>query len=111
MKIILGITGCIGAYKSAIILRLLQKTGFEVLPVMTRHAKEFIGPVTLEKLSGNKVISDLFNDQTTRIEHIALARQSHLLLVAPATANVLGKFAHGMKSIMQISVSTYLQSV
>ncbi len=96
MKIILGITGCIGAYKSAIILRLLQKTGFEVLPVMTRHAKEFIGPVTLEKLSGNKVISDLFNDQTTQIEHIALARQSHLLLVAPATANVLGKFAHGI---------------
>lgn len=96
MKIILGITGCIGAYKSAIILRLLQRTGFEVLPVMTRHAKEFIGPVTLEKLSGNKVISDLFNDQTTQIEHIALARQSHLLLVAPATANILGKFAHGI---------------
>ena len=96
MQIILGITGCIGAYKSAIILRLLQRTGFEVFPVMTRHAKEFIGPVTLEKLSGNKVISDLFNDQTTRIEHIALARQSHLLLVAPATANILGKFAHGI---------------
>lgn len=96
MKIILGVTGCIGAYKSAIILRLLQRTGFEVLPVMTRHAKEFIGSVTLEKLSGNKVISDLFNDQTTRIEHIALARQSHLLLVAPATANILGKFAHGI---------------
>lgn len=96
MKIVLGVTGCIGAYKSAIILRLLQRTGFEVLPVMTRHAKEFIGSVTLEKLSGNKVISDLFNDQTTRIEHIALARQSHLLLVAPATANILGKFAHGI---------------
>ena len=96
MKIVLGVTGCIGAYKSAIILRLLQRTGFEVLPVMTRHAKEFIGSVTLEKLSGNKVISDLFNDQTTRIEHIALARQSHLLLVAPATANILGKFTHGI---------------
>jgi len=96
VKIVLGVTGCIGAYKSAIILRLLQRTGFEVLPVMTRHAKEFIGSVTLEKLSGNKVISDLFNDQTTRIEHIALARQSHLLLVAPATANILGKFAHGI---------------
>ena len=47
MQIVLGITGCIGAYKSAIILRLLQRTGFEVLPVMTRHATEFIGPVTL----------------------------------------------------------------
>ena len=96
MTVILGVTGCIGAYKSAVILRLLQKTGLEVLPVMTRHAKEFIGPVTLEKLSGNKVTSDLFNDQSARIEHIALARQSDLLLVAPATANILGKFAHGI---------------
>ncbi|MEE8160897.1 MAG: bifunctional phosphopantothenoylcysteine decarboxylase/phosphopantothenate--cysteine ligase CoaBC [Acidobacteriota bacterium] len=96
MTVILGVTGCIGAYKSAVILRLLQKTGLEVLPVMTRHAKEFIGPLTLEKLSGNKVISDLFNDQSARIEHIALARQSDLLLVAPATANILGKFAHGI---------------
>ncbi len=96
MTVILGVTGCIGAYKSAVILRLLQKTGLEVLPVMTRHAKEFIGPLTLEKLSGNKVISDLFNDQSTRIEHIAVARQSDLLLVAPATANILGKFAHGI---------------
>jgi len=96
VTVILGVTGCIGAYKSAVILRLLQKTGLEVLPVMTRHAKEFIGPLTLEKLSGNKVISDLFNDQSARIEHIALARQSDLLLVAPATANILGKFAHGI---------------
>lgn len=96
MTVILGVTGCIGAYKSAVILRLLQKTGLEVLPVMTRHAKEFIGPLTLEKLSGNKVISDLFNDQSACIEHIALARQSDLLLVAPATANILGKFAHGI---------------
>ena len=96
MRIVLGVTGCIGAYKSAIILRLLQKFGFEVFPVMTRHAQEFIAPLTLEKLSGNQVVSSLFSDHTTQIEHIALARKSDLLLVAPATANILAKFAHGI---------------
>jgi phosphopantothenoylcysteine decarboxylase/phosphopantothenate--cysteine ligase len=90
------VTGCIGAYKSAVILRFLQKAGFEVFPVMTRHAQEFIAPLTLEKLSGNKVVSGLFSDHTTQIEHIDLARKSDLLLVAPATANILAKFAHGI---------------
>ncbi|MFQ5738403.1 MAG: bifunctional phosphopantothenoylcysteine decarboxylase/phosphopantothenate--cysteine ligase CoaBC [Acidobacteriota bacterium] len=96
MRIILGVTGCIAAYKSALIVRLLQEGGGEILPVMTRHAREFITPLTLEKLTGHSVVSDLFSDPTARIEHIALARQSDLLLVAPATANILGKFAHGI---------------
>ncbi|MCZ6878539.1 MAG: bifunctional phosphopantothenoylcysteine decarboxylase/phosphopantothenate--cysteine ligase CoaBC [Acidobacteria bacterium] len=96
MKIILGVTGCIGAYKSAVLLRLLQREGFEVLPVMTRAAQQFITPLTLEKLSGHKVVSDLFSDHTVQIEHIALARQSDLLVVAPATANILAKFAQGI---------------
>ena len=97
MKIILGVTGCIGAYKSALILRLLQKVGFKVLPVMTRHAKEFITPLTLEKLSGQRVLSDLFAESSAnQIEHITVARQSSMLLVAPATANTLAKFAHGI---------------
>jgi len=96
VKIILGVTGCIGAYKSAVILRLLQKEGFEVFPVMTRSAQQFITPLTLEKLSGHSVVTDLFRDQTVQIEHIELARKSDLLLVAPATANVLGKFAQGI---------------
>lgn len=96
MKVILGITGCIGAYKAAVILRLLQKAGLEVAPVMTRHAQEFISPLTFQKLSGNEVITDLFRDHSPRIEHIALARNSNCLLVAPATANILGKFAHGV---------------
>ncbi|MFQ5928919.1 MAG: bifunctional phosphopantothenoylcysteine decarboxylase/phosphopantothenate--cysteine ligase CoaBC [Acidobacteriota bacterium] len=96
MRIILGVSGCIGAYKAPIILRLLQREGFEILPVMTRHAKQFVTPLTLEKLSGNKVVSDLFSDHTVEIEHIALARKSGLLLIAPATANILGKFAHGI---------------
>ena len=96
MNVILGVTGCIGAYKSAVILRLLQKEGFEVFPVMTQSAQQFITPLTLEKLSGHPVVSDLFSDHTVAIEHIALARKSDLLLVAPATANILGKFAQGI---------------
>lgn len=96
MNVLLGVTGCIGAYKAAVILRLLQKAGFEVQPVMTKHAREFITPLTLEKLSGRPVISDLFTDHTVSIEHIVVARSSDLLLVAPATANILGKFASGI---------------
>jgi len=96
VKVTLGVTGCIGAYKSAVVLRLLQKEGFEVLPVMTRAAQQFITPLTLEKLSGHKVVSDLFSDHTVQIEHIALARQSDMLVVAPATANILAKFAQGI---------------
>ena len=96
MKVVLGVTGCIAAYKSAILLRLLQKKGCEVLPVMTQNAKNFLAPLTLEKLSANRVIDGLFQDQSTAIEHISLARNSDLLLVAPATANILAKFAHGI---------------
>lgn len=96
MRVILGVTGCVGAYKAAEILRLLQQEGFEVEAVMTRHAREFISPLTFEKLSGNKVISDLFGPESPAIEHIAVARRSDLLLVAPATANILGKFARGV---------------
>lgn len=96
MRVILGVTGCIAAYKSAVILRLLQKQGCEILPVMTASAQRFLSALTLEKLSGNKVVNDLFQDQTTAIEHIALARRSDLLIVAPATANSIAKFAHGI---------------
>jgi phosphopantothenoylcysteine decarboxylase / phosphopantothenate---cysteine ligase len=96
MKVILGVTGCIGAYKAALILRLLQKQGLEVAVVMTGSAEHFISPLTFEKLSGNPVVTDLFADHTVSIEHISLARESHLLLVAPATANIMGKFAHGI---------------
>lgn len=96
MRVVLGVTGCIGAYKAALILRLLQKEGFEIVPVMTSAARRFIGPLTLEKLSGNPVISDLFSDRKASIAHIEVARNSDLLLVAPATANILAKFAGGI---------------
>ncbi len=96
MKIALGVTGCIGAYKAALILRILQKEGFEIIPVMTRSATQFLGPLTLEKLSGRQVFTELFDGNSAEIEHISVAREIDLLLVAPATANTLAKFAAGI---------------
>lgn len=97
MKILLGVTGCIGAYKAAEVLRGLQKAGAQVRVVMTEHAAEFISPLTFEALSGEPVIVGMFAqpDHST-IEHIAAARQSDLLLIAPATANIIAKFANGL---------------
>ncbi|HMV46363.1 MAG TPA: bifunctional phosphopantothenoylcysteine decarboxylase/phosphopantothenate--cysteine ligase CoaBC [Blastocatellia bacterium] len=97
MNVLLGVTGCIGAYKAAEVLRVLQKAGARVRVVMTKHATEFISPATFEALSGSAVITGMF-EQTdhTSIQHIAAARESDLLLVAPATANILAKFAHGI---------------
>ena len=96
MNVILGVTGCIAAYKAPVILRLLQKEGITIHPVMTRSATRFIGPLTLEKLSGNRVVCEMFESPGAEIEHISLARRSDLLLVAPATANVIAKFAAGI---------------
>jgi phosphopantothenoylcysteine decarboxylase/phosphopantothenate--cysteine ligase len=77
-------------------LRKLQEKGFDMIPVMTRSATHFLGPLTLEKLSGHPVVTSLFEGTTATIEHISMARRSDLLLVAPATANILGKFAAGI---------------
>ncbi len=110
MRVVLGVTGCIAAYKSAIVLRLLQEQGADIFPVMTRSARHFLGELTLEKLSGHKVVTELFSDQGTDIEHIRLARSSDLLLVAPATANVIAKFANGIAddflSTLYVSTTT-----
>ncbi len=97
MSVLLGITGCIGAYKAAEVVRGLQRAGIGVRVVMTRHATEFVAPLTFEALTGHPVIVGMYDrpDYAT-IEHIALAREARLLLVAPATANVLAKFAHGL---------------
>ncbi len=97
MKVILGVTGCIAAYKSPEVLRQLQKREAEVRVVMTRHAREFIGPVTFEALSGQPVVWDMFEPElNTEIRHISLARWGELLLIAPTTANIIAKFAHGL---------------
>ncbi len=97
MKVLLGVTGCIGAYKAAEILRGLQKAGASVRVVMTRSATEFVQPLTFEALSGQPVIVEMYDRPNYGvIEHIAVAREADLLLIAPATANVLAKFAHGI---------------
>jgi phosphopantothenoylcysteine decarboxylase/phosphopantothenate--cysteine ligase len=97
MKILLGVTGCIGAYKAAEVLRSLQRAGAAVRVVMTQHATEFVRPLTFEALSGEAVIVGMWDrPDHSRIEHITVAREADLLLVAPATANILAKFAHGI---------------
>jgi phosphopantothenoylcysteine decarboxylase/phosphopantothenate--cysteine ligase len=103
MRITIGVTGGVAAYKAAELVRLLQQDGFTVEVVMTRGAREFITPLTFAALSGQKVITDLFEKSSfgeanveSAIEHIAVAQRSDLLLVAPATADILAKFARGM---------------
>jgi phosphopantothenoylcysteine decarboxylase / phosphopantothenate---cysteine ligase len=103
MKIALGVTGGVAAYKAAELVRRLQQEKLDVQVVMTRAAQEFITPLTFAALTGQKVITDLFSaagaapaNVESAIEHIAVAQRIDLLLVAPATADVLGKFAHGI---------------
>ena len=93
----LGVTGGIGAYKAVEVARGLQKRGHEVVAVMTHSATRFVGPVTFEAITRRRVITDQFESGANAdIEHIALASTIDLLLVAPATANIIGKFANGI---------------
>jgi phosphopantothenoylcysteine decarboxylase / phosphopantothenate---cysteine ligase len=95
--ILLGVSGGIAAYKSAELIRLLRKRGAEVRVVMTQSAMEFISPLTFQALSGNPVHSKLLDtDAENAMEHISLARWADLLLIAPATANVIAKISHGL---------------
>lgn len=102
MKIALGVSGGIAAYKAAEIARLLQDRGIHVQVVMTRAAQEFVRPLTFAALTGEKVITDLFGSGAEQpnldsaVEHIAVAQSIDALLVAPATADLLARFAHGV---------------
>ena len=96
-KIVVGISGGIAAYKIPELIRLLKKAGAEVKVTTTNHALEFVTPLVLETLSGNKVYTDVFatgNDHTT--EHISLPDWADLMIIAPATANIIGKMAAGI---------------
>ena len=96
-RIALGVTGGIGAYKSVEVARRLQQDGHEVVAVMTASACRFVGPLTFEAITQHRVITDQFEPGTNAdIEHIALASNIDLLLVAPATANMIGKLANGI---------------
>ncbi len=95
--IALGVTGGIGAYKAVEVARLLQKRGHEVVAIMTRSARRFVGPVTFEAITRRRVITGQWAPGANAdIEHIAIASDIGLLLVAPATANTIGKFANGI---------------
>jgi phosphopantothenoylcysteine decarboxylase/phosphopantothenate--cysteine ligase len=96
-KIVVGVTGGIAAYKAAELVRELIRRGAEVRVVMTDHAREFVTPLTFETLSGNRVATDLFHlAGSFEMDHIALASFAELVVVAPATANVIGKLAAGI---------------
>src|SRR5687768_16454400 len=97
MLIALGVTGGIGAYKAVEVARGLQKRGHDVAAIMTRSARRFVGEVTFEALTRRRVITDQYAPGgNADIEHISLATDIALLLVAPATANAIGKFANGI---------------
>ena len=107
-KIILGVTGSIAAYKSAILIRLLVKAGAEVKVIMTKSAEDFITPLTLSVLSKNTVISDLKNDEGSWNNHVELGLWADLMVIAPASANTLAKMAHGQCD--NILLATYLSA-
>lgn len=103
MRIALGVTGGVAAYKAAELVRRLQQEKLDVQVVMTRSAREFITPLTFAALTGQKVITEMFDASAnatpnvdSAIEHIAVAQRIDLLLVAPATADILAKFSHGV---------------
>ena len=96
-RVALGVTGGIAAYKAAEVVRGLTRAGCEVHVLMTAHAREFITPLTMQTLSGHRVLTDPWDlSPGADIQHIALARGLDLMLVAPATADILAKLAHGI---------------
>jgi phosphopantothenoylcysteine decarboxylase/phosphopantothenate--cysteine ligase len=105
--ILLGVTGGIAAYKSAELTRLFVKSGAWVKVIMTKNAIEFITPLTLQTLSGNPVFMDMFSLVKDRdIAHIALAQEADIVVIAPATANIIGKMAAGLADDLLTTVLT-----
>lgn len=99
--VLLGVTGGIAAYKAAALASLLVKQHASVEVVMTKNATEFIAPLTFEQLTGNRVSCDTFDRNFVhKVEHISLAKRTDLVIVAPATANIIAKFAHGLADDM-----------
>jgi len=95
-EIVLGVTGSIGAYRAGDLIRQLRDTGFAVTCVLTQRAAKFITPLTLQALSERKAYTEMFDLDTPQIIHTTLADHARLILVAPATANIIGKCANGL---------------
>ena len=103
--ILLGVTGSIAAYKAADLVNLLAKDGYDVDVIMTKGAQAFLTPLTLQTLSKNRVYTDVFEEDYPReVQHISLAKKAGLLLVAPASADVIGKMANGIADDMLTTV-------
>lgn len=101
LNIVIGITGGIAAYKACGIINYLKNEGANVNVIMTKNATQFITPLTLEVLSSNKVVIDMFDrPDYIDVEHISLARKADLMLIVPATANIIGKVANGIADDM-----------
>ncbi len=95
-RVVLGVTGGIAVYKAAALTRALVKKGVSVKVVMTGHAKEFVSPLTFQVLSGGPVFSDMFSQEHYDMNHISLAEYGNVIVIAPATANIIGKMAAGI---------------
>mgnify|MGYP003785965183 CR=1 FL=1 len=105
LNIVIGVTGGIACYKVCGIINYLKKEGANIDVIMTKNATNFITPLTLETLSNNKVVVDMFENKTNyNVEHISLAKKADLLLVVPATANIIGKVANGIADDMLSTV-------
>lgn len=99
--VLLGVTGGIAAYKSAALTSMLVKAGAEVRVIMTKNAENFINPITFETLTGHKCVTDTFDRNFEfKVEHVSLAQKADVIIVAPATANVIAKLAHGIADDM-----------
>lgn len=105
-KILLGITGSTAAYKSCDLVRMFVKGGFDVRVIMSEHAAMLIAPLTFEVLSGNPVSTNKTSWESRSIEHLYLREDASLFLVAPATANIIGKLASGIAD--ELLTTTYL---
>lgn len=100
-NIVVGVTGGIAAYKAADVVSRLKKLGANVYVIMTKHSTEFIKPLTFQSISQNYVVTDMFEDpKTWDVEHISLAKRADCFLIVPATANIIGKVAHGIADDM-----------
>jgi len=95
-EVVVGVTGGIAAYKAAELVRLLVKENLTVRVAMTRSATRFVTPLTFEALSGNRVVHEMFGKEGTVMEHIRWGQESDLIIIAPATADFIGKMAHGI---------------
>ncbi|NLG93573.1 MAG: bifunctional phosphopantothenoylcysteine decarboxylase/phosphopantothenate--cysteine ligase CoaBC [Clostridiales bacterium] len=111
-NIVLGVTGSIAAYKAADITNALTKSGYNVDVILTKGGAEFITPLTLQTLSKNRVYTDMFElDYPREVKHISLCKKADLFVIAPASADIIGKIANGIADDMLSTVALAMQGI